>query len=175
MPDRHEHSHGIDTAEHLAEHLCEVLTARSAIVCVGNELNGDDGAGPEIARRMSGRVRWSVFDVRNAPENFLMKIVEAAPDTVLLIDALSFDADPGSIELFAAEAVTGQGPSTHGPAPIAFLDILNMMQPCRRVVLGIQPARIDPGQEMSGPVAKAVDLVCEALIKAGGTDPRQAD
>ena len=123
-------------------------------------------------RRIAGRVPWQVFDVRTAPENFLMKIVDARPDTVLLVDALNFDADPGSVELFAAEAVTGQGPSTHGPAPVAFLDMLNMLHPCRRVVLGIQPARAEFGQELSEPVAAAVEFVCEGLCQAGRAAPQ---
>lgn len=167
MSDQHDHPRGIHTVEHLAGHLRELLTARSVIVCVGNEMSGDDAAGPEIARRITGRIPWEVFDVHTAPENFLMKIVAARPDTVLLVDALSFDADPGSVELFAAEAVVGQGPSTHGPAPVAFLDMLNMLHPCRRVVLGIQPVRSEFGREVSEPVAAAVDFVCEGLCQAG--------
>ena len=166
MSDRNQHSRGIDTVEHLAEHLREILPPGSVILCVGNQLTGDDGAGPEIARRLSGRLPWRVFDVQGVPENFLMKIVDARQETVLLIDALDFDAAPGSVELLSAEGVTGQGPSTHGPAPIAFLDILKMFHPCRRAVLGIQPAQTEFGREMTDPVKGAVDFVCRALLQA---------
>ena len=166
MSDRHEHSHGIDTVEHLAEHLGKALGASGVILCVGSELNGDDGAGPAVAKGVSGRVPWQVFDVQGAPENFLMKIVNAKPETVLIVDALNFDARPGAVELFSAENITGQGPSTHGPAPIAFLDILKMFHPCRRVILGIQPERTEFGQEMGEAVRKAVEFVCEAFVRA---------
>lgn len=158
-------SRGIDTVEHLVEHLAEVVTPRCAIVCVGNDLCGDDGAGVAIARRIQEAVPWDVFDVRTVPESFLMKIVGCEPDTVLLIDALHFDAAPGAVELFDAEQITGQGPSTHGPAPLAFLDVLEMMRPCRRAILGIQARRVEFGDEMSPPVGRAVDLVVEALLK----------
>jgi len=167
MSEHHEQSHGIDTAEHLAEHLAEVLTARSVIVCVGNDLCGDDGAGPAVAAAVEGKVPWEVFDVRGVPENFIVKIVEAAPDTVLLVDALSFDAPPGAVELLAGESITGQGPSTHGPAPVAFLDLLNMMHPCRRVVLGVQPVTGDFGEPMTDPVKSGVDLIVRGLLLAG--------
>lgn len=174
MPERHSHqpgrgqgpSRGIETAEHLAEHLAEVLTDRSIIVCVGNEICGDDGAGPAIARRIAGKGPWQVLDVQSVPESFLMKIVQAGPDTVMVVDALDFGAAAGAVELFAADAVTGQGPSTHGPAPIAFLDLLNMMHPCRRVILGIQPVTGEFGQEMTEPVKAAVEMVARGFLLA---------
>ena len=34
---------GITTAEHLAEHLAEFACPSMAVVCVGNEICGDDG------------------------------------------------------------------------------------------------------------------------------------
>ena len=154
---------GISTLDHLMEHLAEVLTPRTAVVCIGNELCGDDAAGPVIAKRLAGKVPWDVHDAQTVPESFLMKIVERRPDTVLLIDALDFGAAPGAIELFDASRLGGQGPSTHGPAPLAFLEVLKMFLPCRQVVLGIQPAAGGFGNEMCGPVRTAVDLVVEAL------------
>lgn len=188
MPDRHHHrehasegghahatgrdgdgrARGIDTVEHLAEHLGEVLTDRSIVVCVGNDICGDDGAGPAVAKRIAGKVPWQVLDVQTVPESFLMKIVDAKPDVVIIVDALAFDAPAGAAELFAADAITGQGPSTHGPAPIAFLDLLNMMHPCRRVVLGIQPVTGQFGQEMSDPVKAAVEMVAAAFLRLAG-------
>ena len=166
----HEQNHargvGIDTVEHLAKHIGEFMTDSSVIIGVGNEMSGDDGAGAMVAKEIEGKVPWKVFNVQSVPESFLMKIVSVKPDTVLIIDALSFDAAAGSVELFSSESIVGQGPSTHGPAPIAFLDVLNMFHPCRRVVLGIQPVRTDFGSEMSDKVTEAVKFVCRAFIKA---------
>lgn len=167
----HDHNRGIDTVEHLARHLAEFLTPKSVIICVGNEISGDDGAGPLVAQRIDGKVPWKVFNVQTVPESFLMKIVATKPDTVLIVDALNFDAEGGAVELFSSDSIIGQGPSTHGPAPIAFLDVLNMFHPCRRVVLGIQPVCTEFGGEMTANVAAAVDFVCEAFAqapKAGG-------
>ena len=150
---------GIDTAEHLAEHLAEVITPITAIVCVGNELCGDDGAGVEVARQLAGTVPWDVYDTQTVPESFLMKIVARKPRSLVLVDALDFGAPPGTVELIETDRLTGQGPSTHGPAPLAFLEILNMMHPCRCAVLGIQPERGDLGQTLSEPVLAAVRRV----------------
>jgi len=166
MSEDHPKRRGIDTVGHLAQHVAEALTDDSIILGVGNDICGDDGAGPAIAKRIDGKVRWRVLDVQTVPESFLMKIVAAKPDVVMIIDGLDFDAAPGAVELLAADAVTGQGPSTHGPAPIAFLDLLNMMHPCRRVILGIQPVTGEFGEAMTPAVAKAVEFVADALILA---------
>ena len=163
---------GITTPEHLAEHLAEVLAPSSVIVCIGNDLCGDDGAGPAVAKRLAGEVPWQVFDTAGVPESFLMKIVNARPASVLLVDALHFGAAAGAVELIDPDAVGGQGPSTHGPAPLAFLEILRMMHPCPRRVLGIQPSGVEFGQPMGEPVARAVDLVVQAFrMLADRADP----
>ena len=99
---------GIDTAEHLAEHLGAVLCRDSAIVCVGNDLCGDDGAGVAIARRLAGAVPWTVHDTGTVPESFLMKIVDARPQSVLLIDSLDFGASPGATEQVESSRATTQ-------------------------------------------------------------------
>ncbi len=184
MPDPHAHGRsraggapaGITTVQHLAEHLAEALAPSSVIVCVGNELCGDDGAGVAVARGLTAPpgqgqpplppLPWEVFDTQTVPESFLVKIAQRRPDSVLLIDALDFGAAPGAVELISADSVGGQGPSTHGPAPVAFMEILRMLHPCRCWVLGIQPAQAEVGAGLSPPVERAVEMVVQALRAA---------
>ncbi|MCK4600941.1 MAG: hydrogenase maturation protease [Phycisphaerae bacterium] len=154
---------GIDTVEHLVEHLAGVVGPSTAIVCIGNELCGDDGAGVAIAHKLKQIVPWALYDAQTVPESFLMKIASRKPESVVLIDALDFGAPPGSVEMIEAERIGGQGPSTHGPAPLAFLEVLGMIHPCRCAVLGIQPQRADIGTMLSEPVLAAIDRVVEAF------------
>jgi hydrogenase 3 maturation protease len=175
---RPEESHpnrGIETLEHLIEHLREIVTPTMAIVCVGNELCGDDAAAPLIAEKLTGKVPWKVYNTQTVPESFLMKIISGCPQSVLLIDALDFAAEPGSVEMFATERIGGQGPSTHGPAPLAFLEILNMMHPCRCAVLGIQPQCVEMGKEITSPVAAATDRIVEALTTLSASPGKTGD
>lgn len=154
---------GITSAEHLADHLAELVTPSTVVVCIGNDLCGDDGAGPAVARRLAGTVPWEVLDTQSVPESFLMKIVARKPESVVLVDALDFSAATGAVDLIEADRIGGQGPSTHGPAPLAFLEVLNMMHPCRRAVLGIQPGQTGPGLPISDEVTRGVRLVVEAF------------
>jgi len=139
------------------------MDSGSVIVCVGNDLCGDDGAGVAIANKLTDSVPWRIFNTQTVPESFLMKIVDHKPSSVVLVDALDFGAAPGAVELIEAANVTGQGPSTHGPAPLAFLDVLKLFHPCRQAVLGIQPESTEFDQPLTKPVSRAVDMVVEAF------------
>jgi len=151
------------SAEGLAARLADLLGPSSVIICVGDEMRGDDGAGPAIARQLVGTVPWLVLDAQNAPENFLMKVVNAEPQSVVLVDALHFGETPGAVRLIDPEDVSGHGPSTHGPAPVTFLEALRAMRPCRQAVLGIQPGSSELGTAISEPVREAVHLVVRTL------------
>jgi len=163
------HSHdgpavGIWSVEHLVEHLRQYVCERAVLVCIGNNLCGDDGAGPAVAEKLADRVCWDVFDTQTVPESFLVKITNRKPDVVIVVDALHFGAEPGAVELIEAENLSGQGPSTHGPAPLAFLDVLKMFHPCRTIVLGVQPKQAGFGELMSPEVADAVDRIVQAFL-----------
>ncbi len=138
---------------------------------MGNELRGDDAAGVAVARKLSSSdpsaptlpEGCTVYETQTVPESFLMKIVKGKPETVILIDALHFGAGTGAVELFETGELTGHGPSTHGPAPLAFLDVLNMFHPAHCVVLGIQPEKTEFGAEMCPEVRDAVDRIVAAF------------
>ena len=165
----------VHTVEELAQRLAEVMTPASVIVCIGNELVGDDGAGCAVAQQLAGTVPWPVFDAQNAPESFLMKIVNCKPDTLVLVDALELAAPPGTVAMLPSRKITGQGPSTHGPAPIAFLDAVRMMHPCRTVVLGIQPEAGVFGTGLSEVVSASVDLIVRAFRTLAQGAPPDAE
>ena len=151
------------SVEALADRLARFILPSTAIVCVGNDMRGDDGAGPAVAERLAGRVPWKVYDTQTAPENFLMKIIAPGPECVILVDAIAFDAPPGTIGVFNPGDLGGAGPGTHGPAPTLFLESLAMAHPCHIAVLGIRPGRIELGQPLSAPVAAAVTRVVQAF------------
>jgi len=147
----------------LADQLRHVLRPNSVIVCVGNELRGDDGAGVIVGRRLAGRTPWKAINAQTVPENYLMTIADAAPDSILFIDALHFNAEPGTVRLFSGDDLQGLGPSTHGPSPQAFLIALRMLHTCNQAVLGIQPDCLDLDTGLTPPVASATDQIIRAF------------
>ena len=141
---------------------------------MGNELLGDDAAGVCVGRRLGEAGPWNVYNVQTAPENFLFLIADSHPSAVLVIDAMDFGAEPGTVMLVDGDRVTGQGPGTHGPSPAAFLELLTQVHPCPTAVLGIQPAQGAMAAPLCPPVAAAVDSVASAL-RAIADNVRQGD
>jgi len=153
----------VRSAEALAERLADVITASTVIVCVGHSLIGDDGAGCAVAEELNDTLPWPVFDAQTVPESYLMKIVNLKPESIILIDALEIGGEPGSVYLLPSRNLTGQSPSTHGPAPLMFLDVVQKMHPCRQLVLGIQPEAGVFGTGLSEAAQAAVDLIVRAF------------
>ncbi len=150
----------------LARMLAQLLAPGSVLVCIGNELRGDDAAGPAVAAGLPRDLPWKVFCAAAAPESFLVPVADARPPSVLLIDAVDVSAEPGAVRLLGAPELAALSPSTHGPGATAFLRALRLMHDCPCRVLGIQPAGVEFGAEMSPPVARAVDRVVRAIVLA---------
>ncbi len=162
---------GIETVDHLVEHLADLAAPSMIVVGIGNDLCGDDGAGPAVAKALVGAVPWEVIDTQTVPESFLMRIVAHRPATVVLIDTVDFRARPGAVDLLEPTQLSGQGPSTHGPAPVAFLELLGMLHRCRTAVVAIQPKQTQPGQRLSKEVRRAVGFVTKAFKALAARGP----
>ena len=53
-------------------------SGRFSILCIGNDLRGDDGLGPEIYNRLKNHITDDILllNTGNQPENFLLKIFD---------------------------------------------------------------------------------------------------
>ncbi len=59
------------------------------LLCVGNSMMGDDGAGPLLAEKCAAAPKghWVVIDGGSAPENDIVAIRELRPTRLLIVDA----------------------------------------------------------------------------------------
>src|SRR5512147_1099028 len=93
------------------------LKGKVALVGVGNAMLGDDGAGPALIHLLEGRLEgWiPVFlvDGGEAPEAYWGKITAYRPHAVLVIDAVDWGGDPGSVALLDKVDQKGHPCSTH--------------------------------------------------------------
>lgn len=140
----------------LSASLRAFLSGRICIVGVGNVQRGDDGAGPCVidARRSGTRGVW--VDAGVAPENFLEPIARSNPDTVLIVDAVTFGGFPGECRLLDVTELDALVLSTHACSLGLLSDYLSARTGARLGVLAIQPERIDAGEGLSYPVKKSV-------------------
>lgn len=139
------------------------MTGRVLIAGVGNLFLGDDGFGPETARRLAAEplppeVRVVDYGIRGM--HLAYDLLEGY-DGLVLLDALPRHGAPGDVvvlEVRPEDLGTGEF-DAHGMAPTAVLANLGALggRLPPTYVVGCEPADLDEGIGLSPPVAAAVD------------------
>jgi hydrogenase maturation protease len=152
--------------------------ARVLIAGVGNVLRGDDGFGPEVARRLAARgglpAGVEVVDVGIRGVHLAYQLLDGWAG-LLLIDAVHRDRAPGTLyELEHTLAPRDPGTpalDAHDMSPDVVLGLLRdlaaatgVTDPVGRVlVLGCEPADLGDRIGLSPPVAAAVEPALAAV------------
>jgi len=137
------------------------------VVGIGNDLRGDDGVGPAIARALADRVdpadRDRVIDCGDVPENHIGPILAAEADTIVLCDAADFGGEPGEIRILELSSPSTQAISTHNASLGLLAKVLRASAPVDVVLLGIQPVGTQFGASLSELVKLSAADVTDAL------------
>jgi hydrogenase 3 maturation protease len=144
---------------------------KNLVFTVGNEMMGDDGAGPLLARMIeeSPLDGWEVIDGGNVPENHLFKIREMAPEEVMIVDSADMDLQPGEVRHIDAEAIGSLFLMTTHSLPLNYLmDAIREFVP-KVDLIGIQPEAVAFDSPVSDEVRGAVERVY-AWLKGGADD-----
>jgi len=146
-----------------------VSQPRLALVGIGNEFNGDDCAGPLVARRLITRLApWDnilILDAGTAPENFTGSLRKFNPDLVVLIDAVDLGEPVGAIQWLAWDAVEGMDAFTHGLPPAVFGNFLRQELGCQVGLIGIQPASLRFDQPPHPAVKASINKVVREIVR----------
>ena len=132
---------------------------RVALVGIGNELNGDDGAGVMVARLVGisdVQMNWLVIDAGPAPESFTGPLRKFQPDLVVFIDAAEMGEPAGMTALLEWQAMDGLSASTHSLPPTVLAKYLIHELGCQIAMIGIQPQQLELGRPLSPAVQKTV-------------------
>ena len=136
--------------------LQQSLKGKVVIVGIGHPLRGDDALGPCLIKRLEGHIDALCIDAGSAPENYLGKIIKASPEVVLFIDAVDFNKEPGYYKVLEQEEILKTGFTTHDLSPKMLIEYLATQTKAQIYLLGVQPKDLELGQELSGPVQKAL-------------------
>src|SRR3989338_5670257 len=93
--------------------LKDILKGKVVMLCVGNVERGDDGLGPYLARMIKGKAPYEVIDAGAAPENWTGVVTRLKPDTIIMVDAVYFEGEPGDMRIFSGEDLRSGKISTH--------------------------------------------------------------
>lgn len=143
-----------------------ILKGKVVLFGIGNNMRGDDGLGPALIARLTGRVYAVCIDAGSTPENYLGRIIKENPDTVLIIDAVQLHSEPGSFEILEAGELARIGLSTHDiPVPL-IVDFILSQTTSKIYILAIQPVATGFGDELSEPVRETLRQIENLLIEA---------
>lgn len=144
------------------------------IIGLGNPLMGDDGAGLAVLEALrAARLAADVEPVDAGTIGMgLLHLLEGVK-RVILIDAVDMGLEPGAVRRFTPEQVAlsdAAFDSLHqaGVAQVLLLAREMGMLPEELVLVGIQPERIERRSGLSRPVAAAVELAVELVLKELG-------
>lgn len=140
---------------------------RIAVLGIGQELNGDDGAGVLAARALQRRVAGNelilVIDAGPAPENFTGKVRAFAPHLTLLVDAAAMGEAPGAVRWLDWQETSGISASSHTLPPYVLGQYLSVSVGCEVALLGIQPEQTEMGLSPTKAVKRAASAIARNL------------
>ena len=134
---------------------------KALVVTVGNDMMGDDGAGPMLAGLMRERplADWDLLEAGNVPENHLFKIRELAPERVVIVDAADMGLGAGEIGLIDKEGIASSFLVSTHTLPLNYLmEAIAEFVP-RVELIGVQPEVVAFGYPVSPQVRLAVERI----------------
>jgi len=147
------------------------MSTPTLIIGVGTEYRNDDAVGLIVARIIEDLAVPNVSVVEESGEGVALMHTWEQAERVILIDAVSTDAEPGTIFRIEAnrEPISSKlfRSSTHqfGPAEAVELSRALHELPASLIIYGIQGSRFDFGAEVSDVVRKAADQVVTRILQ----------
>ncbi|MBK0082009.1 hydrogenase maturation peptidase HycI [Kosakonia sp. S58] len=135
------------------------------LLCVGNSMMGDDGAGPLLAEMCAAKPagEWRVIDGGSAPENDVAAIRDLRPARLLLVDATDMGLNPGEIRVVNPDDIAEMFMMTTHNMPLNYL-IDQLKEDVGEVIfLGIQPDIVGFYYPMTPAVKAAVETIYQRL------------
>jgi hydrogenase maturation protease len=145
---------------------------RVAVVGLGNVLMGDDGLGPTVARTIEAGYELPIgvtVDDLGTPGLDLTPFI-AGVDALVIVDTVNATGSAGEVRTYDRAALLAHAPlprvSPHDPGIKEALLTLEFAGTAPREVLlvGVIPALVDRGTDLSAAVEAAVPVAVERVL-----------
>ena len=130
-------------------------------VGIGNLLKKDDGVGVFISTNIKNTQKISGLTVEVSLENYIGKINSLDPDILVLIDCVEMNSSPGEFRLLPVETIHDLTFNTHNISLSRLSEFFNMPV----FILGIQPEKVDFGENLSYIVLQVADKIIHLINK----------
>lgn len=146
---------------------------RTVVAAFGNELRGDDGFGIAVLRRLEALATGSGWprDVRLVEVGtggiWLAQQLLSPCDRLIVVDALSRGATPGTVSVLQVDEVTdAHEVDMHLAVPARALGVAKALGvlPAETFLVGCEPAEVEElTMELSAQVSAAVELAAREV------------
>lgn len=128
-------------------------------VGIGNLLKMDDGIGVYISKRIQNRGNISTLTVEVSIENYIGKINSINPGILILIDCTDMRLAPGTFKLLSINQIHDLTFNTHSISLNRLSEFFKMPV----YILGIQPEKIDFGENLTYLVKSVADKIINQI------------
>ena len=151
-----------------------MTSMRTLVLGIGNTLLSDEGVGVHAIHQLQEQYgdtpNTRFIDGGTLSFTLAAEIEEA--DNLIVIDATQLHDKPGTVKAFVDEEMdkflgNGNKRSVH---EVGLLDLIHISRmtghfPKRRALFGIQPQKLDWGENPTEPVSAAIPLICEQVMQ----------
>lgn len=156
----------------LREEIRRCFSDRVCLMGLGNTDYGDDGFGVRLADALAERLNRErqvsdpavVITAGTSPERFI-GTVGCGFDHLIFLDAVEFDAEPGSIVLLSAAEITARFPqiSTHKISLGLLAALAEENGTTKAWLLGVQPGSLQTSHSLTPAVQTTLEMLKELL------------
>lgn len=136
------------------------------VVGIGNEISSDDGVGPFVISLLQGKARnLRLLDTGPVPENFVSKMASLGPSHIIIVDAATVGSCPGDVRLVDPAEVDDVIFTTHHISLGRTLARLAGRHRCEITIIGVRPATVETGAQMTREVRVAGEGIAALLME----------
>lgn len=150
------------------EKLKDILKNEFLIICLGNELRGDDGVGEYVAKLLiNGNLSDRVLDLGMSPEALIGSSRVTKCKNLIFIDAISANLPPGTIVFGEIEEIEKRPIllTTHTVPLSLVIKYLRLTTPfLKAYLIGIQVKKVEIGTSISNEVLRSGHEVANLIL-----------
>ena len=156
----------MNMSETIEKKLKESLKGKVLILGIGNPLRTDDGFGSLLADRLKDRVAATVIDAKSVPENYINKLIDENPDTIVILDAADFEGEPAEVRIFDPhEATSINHISTHNLPINMLVEFIGQNCEAEVLFLALQPKSVSFGEDISKETGEKIAFLEDVFLR----------
>jgi len=148
---------------------------KTVVLGAGNELFKDEGVGVHAARILQTKLLPSdveVIDGGTSPD--IWSLIDGA-DKLIIVDAVRGGCEPGTIYRFTPQQIVADRGIVTSVHQMGILENLSLMElvggkPKETVIIGVEPAELEPGLELSAKLQERMPKIIQTVL--GEIHPR---